>query len=219
MITIGEISEEVLSIVQDNNYNLTDVLRMCNNALLEISGLVLLPDLQAENIVYTAVGVNYAAMPSDFQRNLYYCYSEDNLRRIKIYDDFRQVLSLAGVIDQPGYVYGVAVRGRNLHYQRIPSAAETLQVYYYRNPTVLIDSGDTPDCLPVHLARPLLVNYCCKELFSLREDGTDGETPNTDRHTNRFNENLGALLAFVGPESRIPKEIPQSIEWDLMTNA
>ena len=218
MITIREISEEVLGIIQDNNYNETDILRLCNHALTEISGIVLLSDLQAEDTVDTVAGFNFTALPSDFQRNLFYCYSEVNLRRVKVYADFRKVLAMAGVIDQPGYVFGVAVRGSNLHYQRIPGTAETLQIHYYRNPTPLTSVDDLPSCLPVHLARPLLVNYCCRELFSLLEDGVDGKTPNTERHTNRFNENLGLLSIFIGPEPRLPEEITQAIDWNLMTN-
>ena len=218
MITIREISEEVLGIVQDNNYNETDILRLCNNALTEISGIILLPDLQAEDTVDTVVDVNYTPLPSNFQRNLFYCYSEVNLRRVKVYSDFRKVLTLAGVIDQPGYVFGVATRGSNLHYQRIPGTAETLQIHYYRNPSALTSVDDSPDCLPVHLARPLLVNYCCKELFSLLEDGMDGKAPNADRHTNRFNENMAFLYAFIGPEPRLPEEKPDAMNWNLLTN-
>ncbi|MBA3031018.1 MAG: hypothetical protein FP816_19700 [Desulfobacteraceae bacterium] len=218
MITIKEISAEVLGIIQDNSYNDTDVLRLCNNALTEISGIILLPELQAEDTVDTVAGVNFTALPSDFQRNLFYCYSEANLRRVTIYSDFRKILAMAGVIDQPGYVYGVATRGSNLHYQRIPGTAETLQIHYYRNPTVLTSIDNLPSCLPVHLARPLLVNYCSKELYDLIEDGADGKTPNTDKYTGRFTGDMALLEAFIGPEPRLPEEIPQAIDWNLMAN-
>ncbi|MBU4317089.1 MAG: hypothetical protein KKF30_07425 [Proteobacteria bacterium] len=218
MITIKEISAEVLGIIQDNSYNDTDILRLCNNALTEISGIILLPELQAEDTVDTVAGVNHTALPSDFQRNLFYCYSEANNRRVRVYSDFRKILSMVGVIDQPGYAFGVAVRGGNLYYQRVPGTAETLQIHYYRNPTALISIDDSPSCLPVHLARPLLVNYCCLELFSLLEDGMDGKAPNTERYTSRFGVSMGLLSMFIGPEPRLPEDLPTSIDWNSMAN-
>jgi len=215
--TAGVISTEVLAIVDDGSYTSTDVISYINKALNEISGRFLLPELEAEDTVDTTVDQNYSALPSNFQRNLHYCYSEDNNREVKVYKSFRLILRSVGVIDQAGYVVGVAVRGGNLHYQRIPSAAETLQIHYYKNPTVISGVDGSPSCIPQQLGRALLVNYCCKEIFSLIEEDTDGKKPNTDKYEGKYRVALAELSMFIGDEASLPVEFDQVVDWDFLS--
>lgn len=215
MKTIQEISEEVLEIVQDDGYNLTNVINYSNDALIEIAGRAFLPSLQTQDTVDTVASQNYAPLPSNFHRNLFYCYSQTNVREIKVYADFRHILRMVNPIDQGGYVFGVAVRGKSsLHYQRIPSTPETLQIHFYEEPTIITSGDDTPDCLPDHLARPLLVNYCCHKIFSLIEDSSDGKAFNTERYASRFEAAFASLVAYLGPESSFQIAIPQTLDWD-----
>ena len=211
METVSELSSEILSVVDDSSFTITNVTSYLNKGLKEISGRVFLPELQTNGTVATDT-VNYKALPADYQKNLYYCYSTAQSREIPVYNDFRHILRDVAVIDQAGYVFGVAVRGSNLHYQRIPSTSDTLQVHYYKKPTTLALTTDTPACLPDHLVRPLLVNYVCKEIFSLIEQGD--ARMNTDRHTQLYLEAMSDLINFAGVDHSFPVAIARGIDWN-----
>ena len=216
MKTIKEISDDVLGTVQDDGYNEDSIISFVNSAMTEIAGKVLLPELQTQGTVLTVVSQNYAALSATFHRNLFYCYSETNLREIDIYKDFRKILKQVGVIDQAGYIYGVAIRGSNLHYQGIPATPETLQIHFYRKPTVILSREETPLELPESLAESLLFNYCCKRIYSKIEDGIDGKMANTIKYSGWYAQALLDLAEFLGPEASAPIDIPQDIHWDSM---
>lgn len=212
--TASEISDEVLGadgasgIVQDDSFDLDDVISYMNKGLKEISGFILLPKLlETETTVDTVVSQAYASLPDNFQRNLHYCYSNTNNIKIKIYGSVELLYSAFSQLDVGGRVVGVARRGDRLYYQRIPSSAETLRAHYYKYPTILTVGDNSPDCLPEFLVRPLMVNYVAKEIWKLKEDGEDGQMPNTKYYRDEFAVAMAALNIYVGPEARNPQKI------------
>lgn len=216
METLAELEDEILTIIDDESFSLANVTGYLNKAMKEISGRFLLPELQTNaNVVTTAL--NYVALPTTFQRNLFYCYSTTQSREIPIMSDFRHILRDVSVIDQGGNVFAVAVRGSNLHYQRIPSVFETLQIHFYKKPTELstASTAGTPSCIPDHLVRPLLVNYVCKEIFSLIEQDQSGARPNRDFHYSLYQEALADLSLFLGPEPSFAPGMGAGIDWGL----
>lgn len=210
--TATEINAEVETIIQDNSLGLSDTISYINKGLKEISGLILLPKLlETENTVDTVISTAYASLPDDFQRNLHYCYSNTNNTKIKVYGSLELLYSDFSRLDVGGRAVGVARRGDRLYYQRIPSSAETLRVHYYKYPTILTDGGNSPDCLPEFLVRPLMVNYVAKEIWKLKEDGEDGQMPNTKYYKDEFAGAMAELNKYVGPEGRCPQEINDSL--------
>lgn len=206
--TAEKINNKVKKIVQDASFDVLDTISYINKALKEISGLILLPKLlEVETTVVTVVDTAYASLPDDFQRNLHYCYSSTTNRKIHIYNDVRLLYRQFSRLDLGGQVVGVAVKGRSLYYQRIPPVAETLRIHYYKYPTTIVTETDQPDCLPEFLVRPLLVNYAAKEIYSLIEDGEDGQKTNTKYYEAKFVEAMAELNRYVGPESREPQYI------------
>ena len=214
--TMSQIIEVVQDNLNDDSFDPLKIVGYANKGLKEIAGLVLLPDLQTQDTVTTSASVNYVSMPSNYHRNLHFCYSETRYREVKIYKDFRRILRDVSVIDQAGFVFGVAVRGAStLHYQRL--SAETLQLHFYEFPTELTATGDQPDCLPEHLVRPLLENYCLKEAwFIIEQDEEIDKRINTNAHTALFNNAMVSLINYLGPEDALPVPIEEGIDWDWM---
>lgn len=206
--TALEIDTEVATIVQDTSFDVIDTISYINKSLKEISGLILLPKLlETETTIVTVVDTAYASLPDNFQRNLHYCYSNTTNRKIRIYNDVRLLYRQFSRLDLGGQVVGVAVKGRSLYYQRIPAAVETLRIHYYKYPTVITDEAKKPDCLPEFSVRPLLVNYVAKEIFSLIEDGEDGQKTNTNYYTSKYVEAMAELNRYVGAEPREPQYV------------
>jgi len=213
METAAEINAEVARRVQDSAFILDDTVRYINKGLKEIAGTLLLPKLlTTETTVDTVVDTAYADLPDNFMQNLHYCYSNNYNRKIRIYDSLELLYSSFTTLDLGGRVVGVARRGERLYYQRIPASAETLRIHYYKYPTEITASTGEPDCLPEFLVRPLLVNYVCKEIFELIEDGMEGPTPNTDRYEKKFGIAMAQLNAHIGPEARVPKEAANDLD-------
>lgn len=210
--TAAEISTEVLRSAIDADFTLTDTISYINKGLKEIAGAVLLPKLlETDTTVDTTVGAAYSSMPTTFMRNLHYCYSDTNNRKIRIYDDVRLLYREFSQLDLGGSVVGVARRGDRLYYQRIPSTAETLRIHFYKYPTTITLGTETPDCLPEFLVRPLLVNYVAKELFSTIELGMTGPKVDTEYHEVKFMQAMSQLREYVGPEPREPQYINDDV--------
>jgi hypothetical protein len=64
------------------------------------------------------------------------------------------------------------------------------------------DDADTPDGIPKHLHRGLLVNHTCWRIFELIEDGLEGDTPNTDKYFDRLQRAIKLLELFIPYEAR-----------------
>jgi len=208
--TVAEIRKEVLRIVGHvikGETTTIDILSFMNKGIKEIAGEVLLPKLiETETTVLTVVDTAYASLPDNFMRNLHYCYSDTQSRKIKVYDDVRLLYREFSRIDLAGSVVGISVRGEELYYQRIPASAETLRIHYYKYPTELTASSGQPDCLPEFLVRPLLVNFVVKELFSIIDTGPTTQE-NTIKYQHFFDAAMVRLKEYMGPENREPQYI------------
>ena len=220
--TVKELTERILRIVQDRSFTADDVLVYLNECLLEIAGSedpqILLPDLEAQADVTTSTSGPSCDLPENFQKNLFGCYSLTQNRPIKVFNSKILLLQRFRPIDQVGLVRGVAQVGKKLWYQRIPSTAETLTLYFYGKPSPLVDENSRPECLPDHLARRLLENGVIARMYDLIEDGMDGAKVNTTHYLDLYNAALLELAAFIGPEAHLPVEIEDDLHLDCLLN-
>jgi hypothetical protein len=210
--TANTISDRVLRKVQDESYGWDDVKDLFNSCLRELAGVYMLPALETEGTVTTSSVASYVALPDDYMKSLFRCYSETTNRRPVIFASLRLLLKRFSPPDNTGPVIGVAVRGNNLHYQRL--AAETLDIFYFRQPDLIEEEEDTPTSLPEHLASDLLYHYACKEIFDQIEDGIEGDKTNTQWHEKKYVEKVIALERFVGAEGKEPQEITDEMDLD-----
>ena len=209
-----DLAQTVLRKVQDASYIYGDVLALFNRCLLELSGRFLLPDLEVMRDIQTDPNNGSMPLPSDYQKNLRYAHSITHNRKVTVFDSVILMNRHFAKIDQTGVVLAVAIKGRELYYQRAPSSAETIQINYWAYPEQMATRYTKPTCLPVHLVEPLLYNFACKQLYSEIEDGIDGQKINTNYYANEYNQAVADLSAFIGPEKREPQTIPQDLPWD-----
>jgi len=200
--TAQELSTEIEQKVKDSSYSFANVLSVLNKALKYIAGQVLLPALEtANNALSTTAATAYVALPTDYHRNLYYCYSNDRNRIIKVYYSYSDLIKRFSQIDLAGPVYGVAVKTLSLYYQKVPVAAESLMIKYYKMPTALTLVSSSPSCLPEHLVRPLLVNYVCRDIFADKDN-----EKKTLYHNALFDKAIADLRLFAN-EDTTPTEL------------
>ena len=224
-ITADELSVEILDIVNNNMFSFNDVIQALDEGMGIISFSVLLPRLQASADVSMVVGTNVTALPSGYQRNLFYCYSTLQDKSIRIFDKKADIVRYYGNPLLPGEVQAVAVFGELLYYQGIPFAGsfllqengdyllqengdkivvgysvDTLTIDYYKHPTTISKRTDTFTCLPPYLIRPLLVNYASKKLFEMLEQGKEDNKNNSTYYAKLFSEALETLRAAYPPE-------------------
>ena len=216
MITQAELIVEVTRIIQDTSYTDEIQLTFLNQAVQEIAGdpRILLRDLETQANVSTSTTATYIDLPDTYQRNLFYCYNTSVYRPIKIYPSLETLQRKFARLDQGGAIVGVAIRGTELHYQRTPSSSETLQLHFYRPPVDMDDDDATPDGIPAHLAKPLIVYHACAAIYSEIEQDMKGAKVNTQYYEGKFNEAMAKLIGFVGPVATAPKEIEQEIDWE-----
>lgn len=218
MTTLAEMVQDVEDIIQDTDIT-TLAADKINAGLKDVAGRVLIPGLETVAEIDTTAGVNYVALPDNFQRTLgRWAYSNTTNRMITVYPSLPQLYKVVSKLDLAGNVFGIARQGLNLFYQRVPAAAQTLKIQYFKLPTTLSASADEPDCLPVHLHSDLLVSYACWKYWEKIEQGMDGKKPNTTMYKGLYDEAVGSLQAFTGPFADTPIEIVDELNLDSLTN-
>lgn len=210
MATNGELVSLVERAIRDPDFSASDITGYLNRAVREISGGVLMPDggrslplpgLMSSDSMTTTTAA-YTAMPTDYQRNLYFVTNETTDTRVRIYDSTQEFLDYYPTLSSTGSVIGVAIFGSNFYYQGIPSTAETLTRYYYRKPVDMSASDDEPDGIPDHLHESLLVHNAAEKIYLLIEDGVDGKMVNADKHGRLWR----AAMLDLDKASRVNRE-------------
>jgi len=208
------LAEKVAQKIDDRSYTYDTILDKLNTGLRWIAGKYMLPDLETFEDVQTDPGVSHIPLPRNYQKKLRWAHNVTHNREVSVFPSTVQLYRWFSVLDQTGRIFGIAVKGRDLYYQKIPSAAETLRLNYWRYPERIDVRTEKVECLPEHLVESLLVSYVCREIFSEIEDGLEEEKVNTKHYAVLFTAALSELEAFLGPEKRIPVDIQTEIDWE-----
>lgn len=210
-MTYEELIAAVSNIIQDDSFSEIDIGKYLNQGQLEIAGGMLsalgdwitppLPGLFKIDTVSTATDAAYVSLPSDFQRSLQFAASASGYE-LDIANTFIQFSETYPLLDRSGRIAEVAVFGGLLYYQGIPTTSEDITIHYYRSPTDMSDNDDTPDGIPTHLQRPLLVNYAAWKIYELIEDDFQEPGQNIQRYQNLFYQALQLLERSVPYETR-----------------
>lgn len=214
-MTFADLQTEISNIVilQEPTYlNLILPVRI-NNAVSMIAGGVRtsegmsppLPDLYSSAVVETTVNA-YASLPATYQRHVFYIAdpNSDQIAPPRGGDYYSFLLFLKQTTKKDlsgiGSVTEVAVKGNRLYYQGIPATAKSLTVHFYRKSVDMSDDDDTPDGIPDHLQRRLIVNYVAKEIYgeAVKKDKTTIEKANY--HTTEFFSAMQDLIDFIGTD-------------------
>ena len=212
MPTYADLIASVESIMQDSS--ITDIGNRINSAVTSIAAGIRLPDgsispplpeLYEMGAVPTVLTYAYASLPATYQRNVF-LIADSNGNTISPpnggdYYSFALFLKYIPKKDlsETGSVYRVAVKGRKLYYQGIPSASTNLTLHYYRKPVDMVLDVATPDGPPVHLQERLIVHYVCRDIFGAQlEDGENSSKMGASYHEGKFYEAMFDLIDFVG---------------------
>jgi len=182
-MNLSQIRQEVELLVQDVSYA-KSLDSYINQALIEVCDLVALPSLKVVDVVTTEVDKRYISLSTSvlggFSGRLRKLFDSQG-RLLKVYPDLE-----AFITDYPliatGSVEAAALECGVLWYANVPAEASNLTVVYYKNPTVLEEDSDIPDCLPESLHRKLLIHGAAFMIFDQIEDGAEGAKVNTLSH-------------------------------------
>lgn len=208
--TVSNLRDEILAKCRDSSYTLAHIIRYLNQGLQDVSTKVQLPALMAIDgtTITTSASANYVSLPTDFQRNLYKVHSTTNDRDIKVFSSPAALDKLISDLDQSGDVIGVAEFGSYIYYQK--RAAETLQIYYMKEPTLLTLSSSQPTDIPEEHVYGLLVNYALYQIFTNKNDERAGE------YLQLYEREIDRLSKRIGPERRPIKEVEDVLCLDLL---
>jgi hypothetical protein len=207
-MNLDELVERVTDIVQDDDFDEDVIITYLNRGMLEIAGGIRRPDssvlTQPLPLLFTigtvATTTTFKAiLPATYQRDV--VFAIDSLgRELSIYDSFIEFSQTYGLMTAAGSLNAVAVKGRDLYYQNIPAVSELITIHYHRYPVDMVAGTDTPDGLPSNY-HDILVDYACREIYTLEEDGIDGNNFNTMKYEKRFQRVLDALEASIAAEA------------------
>lgn len=197
-----ELIEEVEDIIQDPSYDSEAILKHLNRGQLAIANKLLLPGLSDGHAsVNTVLSQNHATLPTNYHKALHVA-QVDGLP-VKVYNNKALMIADYGKLTtQTGAVIGVTVDSGELVYQRVPATATAVELFYYRKPTPMTESGTSfPDGLGGQMADNddfdfALIHYACWRLFERIEQGLEGQKIDTGYHKNEFYERVGELRLF-----------------------
>ena len=194
-MTFSELQDEVLVKLQDNSTDITSrISDWINDAVEDAIETVDMPGYKTFTTVATIVDQAYATLPNTCDGRVLYVGNADN--EIDVYS-FEFLLESYPKLDSVGSVKMVAIEGTLIYYQGIPSAAETLVLLFRRTPTRMSLSTDTPDGIPDHLHRSVIVPKASSYGFDLIEDGMEGQKVNMLAQEGHYQIGLQKLGAYA----------------------
>lgn len=210
MATLEDLRDRVSNIILDSQFTDDMIDGYLNDGVLEIAGGLdsafgdfitpPLPNLFTIETVETGSNA-YVSMPDTFQRDLVFV-ADSKAIEINISNSWIEFMESNPLLSRTGTIYEVVEQAGSLYYQGIPTDPEELTVHFYRFPVDMVEDGDTPDGIPTHLQKQLLVNYACKEIFALIEDGIEGQQVNTMKYLALFQKALRTLEMSIPADTR-----------------
>ena len=203
---VSEIVEDVQRITAGSSYTEDMILAVINQGLLEIAGggtrqhgnakLAPLPNLFAVSTVTVLTLDSSVAMPASYHRGLKTVRNAngDRLRRYESYDKM-----VDRYFGQGGPPEAYCLIGNTIHVAPNPNIDTELTTTFFALPDEAID-GDEITCLPSHLQKRLLENFCCKTIYSEIEQGIEGHNPDTMKHESLYQMALTDLERLIGFE-------------------
>jgi hypothetical protein len=193
-MTLGEITELVLDVVQDDSFE-DSIPSYANGCLDFITQRYDLDSLNSSDILTLSSLDNKVALPSNYMKGLYWAESDKNLIGIpSYYHDFKRFLRRNPGRQELGSLCDVCVVGKDLHYAK--RCDTDIEIHFFEKPTYLSGTMDEPVCIPNHLHEPLFVNYIAWKLYDLIEDGIEDPKTNTQHYQKLFFSFLPDLELF-----------------------
>ena len=171
---VKDVVQEIGEEIRDKSFGALRILRLVNRAqhyfamghFPQLPGVaeISLPTLETTGTVTTVASTAFAALPTNFMKDLHSCYSSKGDRECGIFDSLELLKAVTEPnLDQAGTVHAVARVGSNLYYQGISATVDTLTIGYFRKPTDL-EANDNITIIPEAYAVDLFKFYVLANL-------------------------------------------------------
>jgi hypothetical protein len=208
-MNVEEMTELVKQAVEDESFTDEFILSAFNQCVGELATAYTLPVLVANTTVDCPAGANTVPMPDNYLKNMHFASNLSKECRVSIIKALTNFLDKYPFLDAAPPVTEVCVQGNTLYFQGVPSAPETLRLFYIRKPSPLVEDEDEPEGIPESLHRKLLVNFACAECFNLIEEGIDGAKIQFNKYTSLYQQAQVQLEAFLGVPPESPDYVPR----------
>jgi len=195
----SDMVQEVINIVQDSSFD-DAIPGYINEAFLQASGRVNIPDLKRIGIASTVVDQMYTPLygvPGGFSGRLTKILNTDVLRYANIETMTSAVINQGRALDEVGAVEMVALEGRNLWYYPTPETAQSIQCVMFSDPPVLIEDTDEPNFFPGVCHRNIGIHGAAFLAYGIIENDMTGPKVNTEYHFGMFEKGITQLVEWV----------------------
>src|SRR5208337_958551 len=221
-VNLGEIRSEVELLAPQPDYSSADYNNFINEALQEVAGEIIIPDLKRMDSVTTdSLGVqNWVSLSSIAAATLPVSTHgfAGTLRRVRnmtinkdvtiypklenLFDHYRQWITNG--VPMNGDVRGVALEGATLWYMQVPSVAmgaQTLMILYTAAPPPLINDTDE-SFYPGYLQRRLLIHGAARLVWNLIETDIEQPKVQTTASELQFQDGITKYREYISRRTR-----------------
>lgn len=158
---------------------------------------------------------DYVGMPSDFDHDLFEAFSITQDKKLIIRSNLKAMSALHDAYARMNsdVIEDVAIENGLLHGMPIGDQDDVVMCKYYRKPTDMGLTSESPTCIPQQFHETIIVPYILSLKWPLIEDGIDGSTPNTDRALNNFSKGMAALAVYYPRPSIAYPTIERHIQY------
>lgn len=157
----------------------------------------------------------FISLPSDFDHDLFEVFSVSQVMKLNIRSNLKAMCALHDADDRATgtKIEDVAVENGRLYCLPTGTTDDVLLLKYYRHPTDMLLTTESPSCIPEHLHESIIVPYILSLKWPLVEDGMEGETVNTSKAISTLTNGIAALMAYYPRPSIASPIIPRNIIW------
>jgi hypothetical protein len=172
-MNLGELRQELALIVQDpsleEHYD-----RWLNESIQRLAMEFDLPSLKRlDPLPFSVVSTAwYRQAPEIFQKKLFRCYNATG-SPVAILERLEELERLDWDHDEAGdHISHIAVleQGDVKQIAYYPKADETVQLWFYEKPALLVKDGDSPACIPREYHGPVIIPDVVVKNFELLQD-------------------------------------------------
>jgi len=161
------------------------------------------PNLQAVETLGTVVGQAFMNQPAESSGKIVDIYDSNGCKLTQVDGDLETLRDKCGSLTGAGAIKYWLPLGQRIWYAPIPTAAENLEIIYYKDPTELTGDGDEPSEIPGHLHRGVLVHGTAFRLFSRIEQEGENEALETGKQFALFTAATDKFRNWVARRQRV----------------